>query len=508
MFHNGSGMNSTTNTNGNGNGASGLLSQSKKKAAKPLPSSSITQCHVAFQTHEGKGLNGVLSRVTHHTVVFELHNPSIIPQLSELLFEFKITFQDRIIYAGRAVIRNVMAAGLKIICEAALEETHWTDLNFVLSPHQGDQLGTEFRAFINQWQKLYKVRPEFKLAIADMQIFLRDLQLWLEHVEVGLRSAPAASRPTLEQETLEQLKPVVAPSLHSFFERFENAANLIPVDLVPAHRTYCHRQLHPLLLCAPFMHRIYTKPLGYAGDYEMIDMIMRNTYEGRSLFAKLLHAYIIDQAPAISVRNRAAYFTKKFVEETCRVSSIGRTAKFFSLGCGPAREVQNFLAQYSLSAQTQFQLLDFNEETLAHTSSQLDEVRIKYRRKTSVKFVRNSVTQLLKEAGQSATSTQKHDFIYCSGLYDYLNDQVCKQLNTYLYEQLLPGGMLVVTNFDPSNPIQNIMEYMFEWFLIHRNSRQLAALAPEQASKDDCLVRMDATGCNVFLEVRKPLAIK
>jgi hypothetical protein len=82
---------------------------------------------------------------------------------------------------------------------------------------------------------------------------------------------------------------------------------------------------------------------------------------------------------------------------------------------------------------------------------------------------------------------------------------VCKHLNTYLYDQLLPDGMLVVTNFDPSNPIRNIMEYMYDWFLIHRNSKQLAMLAPDQAAPDDCAVVADATGCNVFLEVRKPL---
>jgi extracellular factor (EF) 3-hydroxypalmitic acid methyl ester biosynthesis protein len=253
------------------------------------------------------------------------------------------------------------------------------------------------------------------------------------------------------------------------------------------------------------MHRIYTKPLGYAGDYEMIDMIMRNGYEGRSLFAKLLHSYIIDQAPARSVRNRGAYFTRKFVEETCRVASAGRTAKFFSLGCGPAREVQNFMAEHALSDKAQFQLLDFNEETLAHTSKIMDNVRRKHGRQTPVKMIKKSVTQLLKEASRSGRENQSCDFIYCSGLYDYLNDQVCKQLNTYLYDQLLPGGQLVVTNFDPSNPIQNIMEYMFEWFLIHRNSQQLARLAPEQASENDCAVIADATGCNVFLEVRKPL---
>ena len=501
-------MSQIVNGNGNGNGANGLLSQLQKKATNSrsaVSSSGIKESHVTFQTHEGVKLRGALSCVTHHAVVFELCNPSAIPRLSETLDEFKIIFKEQAIYSGRAVVCNAVDAGAQVLCEATLDESHWTDLNFALTQQHGGELIKEFKTFIREWQKLYKMLPEFKLVVGDMQVFFHDLRLWLEQVELGIQSASPADRAKLEHETLEQLEPTVAPIIHNLFERFETVCSRITADLAPAHRSFCHRELHPFLLCAPFMHRIYTKPLGYAGDYEMIDMIMRNSHEGRSLFAKLLHSYTIDQAPAHSVRNRADYFTRKFVEETCRVSNSGRIAKFFSLGCGPAREVQKFLAEHPLSDQTQFQLLDFNEETLADTSNKMDEIRIKYRRKTPVKMVRNSVNQLLKDANKSTRREPSYDFIYCSGLYDYLNDQVCKHLNTYLYDQLLPGGMLVVTNFDPSNPIRNIMEYMYDWFLIHRNSKQLAMLAPDQAAPDDCAVVADATGCNVFLEVRKPL---
>ena len=65
--------------------------------------------------------------------------------------------------------------------------------------------------------------------------------------------------------------------------------------------------------------------------------------------------------------------------------------------------------------------------------------------------------------------------------------------------------MLIVTNFDPVNPIRNIMEYIYEWFLIHRDGAGMAAMAPEQANRDDWKVVAEPTGCNVFLEARKPL---
>jgi hypothetical protein len=115
------------------------------------------------------------------------------------------------------------------------------------------------------------------------------------------------------------------------------------------------------------------------------------------------------------------------------------------------------------------------------------------------------VHSLIKDVGKPAHAENGYDLIYSSGLYDYLNDRVCQALNTHLYAQLRPGGVLIVTNFDPINPIRNVMEYIFEWFLIHRNGKQMFLLAPEQAASEDCLVQADGTGCNVFFEARKPM---
>ena len=491
-------MNAAFNGNGHSNG------HANGTAPMVATTPGIPESKVMFQTHEGVKLQGGISSVSQHAIIFELCQPSVIPKLSETLGQFKIVFQEQVLYSGRAVVCNVTDNGTKFLCEATLEQVHWLNLDYALDPRRCSGYVQEIKSFVHDWQKLYRVLPEFKIIVVDLQTFLHDVQLWLEKTELGIQAAPPDERVGLERETLKQLEPVIMPMLNQLFERFETVCEGIDEAQAPAHRAFCHRQLHPFLLCAPFMNRIYTKPLGYAGDYEMIDMIMRNGYEGRSLFAKLLHSYIIDQAPARSVRNRGAYFTRKFVEETCRVANTGRIAKFFSLGCGPAREVQNFMAEHPLSNKTQFQLLDFNEETLAHTGKIMEQARREYGRQTPVTMVRKSVNQLLKEVHKSAVGGGRHDFIYCSGLYDYLNDQVCKQLNTHLYDQLSPGGMLVVTNFDRSNPIQNIMEYMFEWFLIHRNSQEMTRLAPDQAAADDCAVIADDTGCNVFLEVRKP----
>jgi extracellular factor (EF) 3-hydroxypalmitic acid methyl ester biosynthesis protein len=370
-------------------------------------------------------------------------------------------------------------------------------------PHE---LRNGFNEVVQRWQKFYRLRPEYKLAVSDMQTFLTDLRSWLEQIELGTRSLSAAEREQAEAGIARDLLKSATPALDSFFERFETATKGIEPELQAAHRVFCRRQLHSLLMSCPFMHRIYSKPLGYAGDYEMMNMIWRNAAEGGSLFAKVLTLYILDQAPARSVRNRIEFMTRRILEETLRVSLSGQMARIFSLGCGPAREVQNFLP-HSLAERAEFQLLDFNRETLDYTGGRMEEVKRKHHRTTPITLLKKSVYYLLKEASKPAQNGEDaFDLIYSSGLYDYLNDRVSRSLNTHLYEQLRPGGALIISNFDASNPIQNLMEYAFEWFLLHRDSRQMLAMAPEQASADRCVVRADPTGCNIFLEVRKPPA--
>jgi extracellular factor (EF) 3-hydroxypalmitic acid methyl ester biosynthesis protein len=495
------------NGNGNGHGTSSLVRRLERKAAQtqtPPSASESAETQVVFQTAEGMALRGLPLRMTRRTVVFELYNPSVAPRFSEVLGAFIITLQAQAIYSGQAVIRNVMDVGTKIVCEATLDENSWLDATLGAGMDGTANLRSGFNKFVSEWQKSFLVIPEYKLIIADLQTFLADLRLWLDRVEAGIRSAPAADQSRLEAEAAGELRGPVISALNSMFERFEMVSEKIPSELQAAHRTFGQRQLHPYLLCAPFINRTYTKPLGYAGDYEMMSMIVRNGLEGNSLFAKLVNSYLLDQAPARAVRGRVNFLNASIAEETARISRLGKTAEIFCVACGPAWEAVNFIAENPLADRAHFHLLDFNEETLQYTSNKVGEVCRKHHRSTQVKFIKNSVQNLLRAGNKTGKKKNEFDLVYCSGLYDYLSDSICKSLNTYLYDILKPGGLLVIGNFAPTTPIQNFMEHFLEWFLIYRNAKQLAALAPEQAAAEDCVVRSEPSGTNFFLEVRKP----
>ena len=74
------------------------------------------------------------------------------------------------------------------------------------------------------------------------------------------------------------------------------------------------------------------------------------------------------------------------------------------------------------------------------------------------------------------------------------------------YDMVRPGGLLLATNVDVSNPLRNGMEHLLDWHLIYRTSHQARALIPDKASPEDFCVKSDITGVNIFIEVRKPNA--
>jgi extracellular factor (EF) 3-hydroxypalmitic acid methyl ester biosynthesis protein len=291
--------------------------------------------------------------------------------------------------------------------------------------------------------------------------------------------------------------------MNALFGRFEEAADQVEEELQPLHRTYAKRQLHPYLLCSPFAYRTYNKPLGYAGDYEMVNMIIGDPLKGSSLFAKTLNLWFLSQAPAEAHRNRIKYLTNLLAEETCRVAGEGRRARILNLGCGPAGEIQEFLIQNEVCDWSSFTLLDFNDETLQHTKMILDDLLKRFGRRTKVDLIKKSVHQVLKDAPKLGEHIETYDVIYCAGLFDYLSDRICKRLMNIFYDVLAPGGLLVATNVDTSNPSRQTMEQVLEWHLIYRNRAQLMGLAPDLATDGSYCIKSDPTGCNVLLEVRR-----
>ncbi len=327
---------------------------------------------VTFHNNQGREGRGTLIHITRTTVIFEVYNPYSIVQLSEVLPHLNVLRGQRTIYKGRAVVGHILTTGLMVIISATLVDT-WNDMSGL---KLGGSLLTETERFIKDWESGRKLNLDYQLVVSQLRNFLNELSRWLEAAEVEvIGKNENEETKNIVEDFYKEVETPVGPKLGELFLQFEEAAKVVEPDDITVHKAFARRELHPLTMCSPFVYRTYTKPLGYAGDYEMVNMIMRtSTAKPRSTYAKIVDAFHIEAASPEFHRNRVVMLEDRLKQEAERViHEKERIFTVLNIGCGPAVELRRFIRNYPLSNQSSFQLMDFNDETLKHVEGKIKE---------------------------------------------------------------------------------------------------------------------------------------
>lgn len=457
---------------------------------------------LTFCNSQGEKSRGTLLKLTRTTAVFEVYNPYSIAQLSEVLQELTLWRMRKISYQGRAIVTNLVGTGLMLIVSVALID------DWLLLPEMSgtsDALEVDANEFVSAWQKANDLKPQYQLAIGRLRSFLIDTQKWLEQAQMQFSSQEKEKELEISGEFVECLVGTLSPQANKLLSSFETEAADLLEHEVPHHKAYAQRDLHPLVMCSPFVHRTYSKPLGYAGDYEMVNMMLGNPYEGSTLFSKAVSAFNLKTGPVVAHRNRIDVLLSYLSRVAFDNSLKKRRTRVLNIGCGPAIEVQRFVCNSPLANDCDFVLVDFNAETIKYTKSKLDGTIADSNRNTNISFIKVSVHDLVKrskdgQSGMLVLSQDSFDFVYCAGLFDYLSGKTCSRLLNIFWQWVVPGGIVLATNVHKQNTSLFWMEHVLEWHLIYRDEADMLELSPNQAASK---VFSDSTGQNIFLEVVK-----
>lgn len=445
-------------------------------------------------------MKGPLLRLQPFHLTFELYQPGLVLRVSQVLERIQVTVAGKEAYAGKAVVSSILEIGEVLTCEVKLDPP---GIRIPMGATGPETPSERYRRWFESWQEHEHIPTRLKTATLSLQWYLTELKALCEQFEVSLAALPASERADAEAAILKSLGGKVVESLDLMRESFLDAAG----EATQASRSAAHalisRHLHPLFLCAPFGYRTFQKPLGYAGDYEMMNLIHRNTFEGGSLYTKLVHFWLVNQPPAVSVRVRVAYLEKKLFDEVLRVSRQKRPARILNLGCGPAREIQNFIASHPIAEHAEVTLLDFDAETLDYVKKHVVGKKTLHGRSPAITLRKLSVAQLIKESSLRAGNAEAtYDLIYCGGLFDYLSPRICKQVVGMFYSSLAPGGLLSVANmYDKFRRFSPMLEFLLDWHLIYRSAADMSSFCPSEAKDESKIVSDD--GINLFLEIRK-----
>ena len=455
---------------------------------------------VSFRSSQGTVVRGTLSKLSRRNIVFEIYNPFSPVQTSEVLSDLKVRRGKNLVYQGDAVVTGVVTTSILVVVSATLVN-QWSAVDAIISEPTG--LGSEVGRFVEEWERVNKLDPNYQLKVADLRSFLSDLSFWLDQVDLAVEGEPGANNALLDAARFKEIKVPVMPRLTELFLELEKACRELEVDEVENHKQLAQRDLLPLMMASPFFNRVYSKPLGYAGDYEMVNMMFRKERRGKTTYGQIINDWLLNGGPPEAHRNRIYMLEKMLNEAAEDAAAADKEVRILNIGCGPVQELQLFLSNNKKAHRFSFDLLDFNAETLTYAQRQIETITDGRDDAPKVTYILKTVQELLRQAIELPENPKTYDIIYCAGLFDYLSDRVCTKLVRLFYQWCEPGGRVIVTNVHSSNPVKGLMEHIMEWHLVTRDESDMVRLAPDLGPLK---IYTDETGINVFLEIDKPPA--
>ncbi len=450
---------------------------------------------VTFRNSQGEAARGTLTNAQRRSLVMEIYNPNSIVQVSEVLSELTIRSSDRVFYCGKAIVSSLLNTGLMALVSVTLVD-EWNELTAVA--RDAASIGREAVAFVQDWNIRFAVRREYQVVVSEMRAYFSEITRWVDQAEIST-ALPREESGTVRLDVFEELAQPLMAKGREYLTRFEGQARLVEEEQMSMHRSFAQATMHPLILRAPFVYRTFAKPLGYAGDYEVVNQILGDPRQGPSAYFQLVNYMFLQAAVARAHRNRIDILRERLDRLAERAVSEGRTMRVLNIGCGPAVEIQQFVRRNPDQARLEFVLVDFNEETLDHARKHLELAG--QGGKPRLQLRHESVNQLLKRATRATpdeVEEEKFDYVYCAGLFDYLSDKVCTRLIGHFISRSRPGAHILLSNVHTSNPERCWMEHFLEWYLIYRDEANMLRMLPEGVG--DARTFTDTTGINVFLE--------
>ncbi|MGH9751290.1 MAG: methyltransferase domain-containing protein [Blastocatellia bacterium] len=223
-------------------------------------------------------------------------------------------------------------------------------------------------------------------------------------------------------------------------------------------------QEHPLMQLAhqdPLTRRAFEKPRGYAGDAELLDYVygLRTMPSDTTCLGAAIFSFMLQEPAPRAVRARRDILASYIDAVATRIDK----PRILAIACGHLREAQMSVAVRE-GRIGQYVALDQDRASLALVERE--------QAANGVEAVHGSVKSILK----GETSFEDFDFVYSTGLYDYLPQPVAIDLSTKLFGMLKPGGQLLIANFLHDVPNVGYMESFMGWPLIYRRDEELAGV--------------------------------
>jgi extracellular factor (EF) 3-hydroxypalmitic acid methyl ester biosynthesis protein len=226
------------------------------------------------------------------------------------------------------------------------------------------------------------------------------------------------------------------------------------------------------------------KKYGYAGDFMMIDRIYTGNRCNNSFFQSW-DDYFQNHAAPRAVRNRKEFFKKLLQRKLAHNNSI----QLLNVASGPSRDLLELYNSLNPGTQLKTTCVEMDNNAIVYSSELLKNYL------QHIEFINRNIFKFDTE--------ERFDVIWSAGLFDYFDDKAFVFILKKFKQWIKPHGEIVIGNFNSRhNPTRDYMELFGEWYLQHRSSEQLIALAIEAGfDENQVAVGCESEKVNLFLRI-------
>jgi len=217
-------------------------------------------------------------------------------------------------------------------------------------------------------------------------------------------------------------------------------------------------EIYTFLTQSNIASRAIAKPMGYPGDYVMLQYLYDNKSVSETTIGCCFDQFFLQDTLAKAVvnrLNRMARYLEEFID-----SSEKSELHILNIASGSGFDLLP-IAKKRHSKKVFFYCFDQEVASLYYAKTKLEALNVN----TSFTFFKEDIRQFFKRKDYP----QSFDLIYNIGLADYLPDKVLKVFMQESINALKPGGKFVLAHkdfekFSPEHPA-----WIYDWHFIKRN---------------------------------------
>ena len=242
--------------------------------------------------------------------------------------------------------------------------------------------------------------------------------------------------------------------------------------------------------------RALEKPLGYPGDYLLMDIILKNKVNTRGLGYHLDRKFL-SSSGAEGVRQRT-YWAVERIEKTF-ITSGKKDFTLLDLGCGPMT-IEKMLAEKYGGSEISFTFfgLDIDRDVMSFAQKRFTDL--------PGVTLETRECNLLSPAGlaEVASIAPCADLILSMGFFDYLDPATITAFLETLRSATREEAGILFANYQPDHGARISMEWLLDWWLIYKTPEEMASICRAAGLLDgQTEIKNDESESVVLVEVRR-----